>query len=1562
MRNRHKFFILASLLYLLPAVAMADGLVHGTVTIDDKTVTAEYIIMGSEAYLGSGNNACIPQYSVGNVVVPAAITYNNQEYPVTKVSNMAFRLCTKITEVHLPANVTRVGDFAFQGCRALLKVELPSALTSIGTGAFIDLPYLYKIDCHATTPPTWEYNDVFKSHTGGIGDSQIYSYGIMLCVPESSQEAYSTALYSNSNLGWITPDGWGRFENIYNTYDENAEAYTVYNASDHSLTFYYDGMRSERTGTTYDLNIWNDVTESTPAWITEHANDIQSVEFAPSFQFARPETTVQWFCGCANLDTIVGWEYLDTEEVLGMGSMFRGCQNLTSEDIELTHFNTAKVKSMGRMFEDCQGLTTLDFYFFYTQNCENMRKMFSNCSNLTSVNLNTFTTDNVVHFDSMFYNCSKLETLDISFFKINEEAQTISDDYNGLMRMLMNCSSLKSLIIPSSIRTMGLFMFQGCTGMEDVYYYGPGPFTWYSAIGDFAPNRATRFHVLASAYQDWVNTHGLFANVTFVGDLCPNGDPLPLFGSADWEYVNELTQAGQSVNAIMMKDFIVNTMVGTWDHPFTGTFDGNGHTLIVNYAFTTGDGGVYNEAFIGPFRTIRNAEIKNLIVGGSISTTKQRSAVGGLVGFCRDNGNENVQNTITNCHVSVLITGSFTRMSGFIGASISSGTDKVTNTVNGCLFDGRFEYIDSGVDYPTTYAGVITCFGTPSNQIVNHCFENGSYGGRINNYTFCGMFDNTYGMVHSSTNNCYCITESMAGNAKRAYSITVENNDNLKFVFGFIDTTPEPIAEYDVSGIIAHSPGLELAGVRYVEDINDIEVFYTYYAGSGETVCGTISAEGLDYDIQRITATNGATAHIYGTAFDAFTVLLASGNTVVHVTTELYHISLDAVNLDNQMVLHDQEGVSTLVGINNLTLSKDVAWNTLCLPFDVPNLSGTYLEGATLRVLDTITFENRVIVYHFKDTTAINADKPYLVKVSENVNNPYFYPVTIKRSLPPGMKIRFDENQYKGFSILGNYNYMTADDLNKDINDYTALYLDGTSLRVVDSTTTLPGFNVFFEILEMPLSDAEAVVLDIEGYNNIFIDLDDLTSDNLFYKDGDWNNPENWAIETLPDGSQKVHIEGQAVIPSNYIAEANEIVIDNGSITIKDGGQLIHNNEGVVATVEKNITGHAYNLGGGWNFISQPTTNFITPSLGNGFLTEDSTKYDLYYYDEPTHYWRNYKSHEANYYIEPDKGYLYANEAGTTLVMSGTVRPSTSSFTINNLSYTSTAAPLSGWNLVGNPFACNAVIDKSCYTIVGNAINSEAHEANSYVIPPCTGVMVKATESDQTVTFTKTTDQASQGRNLQIMLSQAVSTRSTALLDKAIVSFTEGNELEKFVFNEDNAKLYIPQDGKDYAIVCVSAGTDIASNVSTNEVSVNFEANENGTYTISVNPEGVEMDYLHLIDNMTGADVDLLDSPTYTFTAKTTDYVSRFRLVFNVNDASTSSASDAPFAFINNGQIIVTAADACNACLQVVDVMGRIVVSTDVARNVSTSEMTPGVYVLRLINGNNVKTQKIIIQ
>lgn len=52
---------------------------------------------------------------------------------------------------------------------------------------------------------------------------------------------------------------------------------------------------------------------------------------------------------------------------------------------------------------------------------------------------------------------------------------------------------------------------------------------------------------------------------------------------------------------------------------------------------------------------------------------------------------------------------------------------------------------------------------------------------------------------------------------------------------------------------------------------------------------------------------------------------------------------------------------------------------------------------------------------------------------------------------------------------------------------------------------------------------------------------------------------------------------------------------------------------------------------------------------------------------------------------------------------------------------------------------------------------------------------------------------------LQVAVAQA-NTRGLAVQDKAIVSFNAGDELGKFYFGESNAKLYIPQNGKELAI------------------------------------------------------------------------------------------------------------------------------------------------------------------
>ena len=179
--------------------------------------------------------------------------------------------------------------------------------------------------------------------------------------------------------------------------------------------------------------------------------------------------------------------------------------------------------------------------------------------------------------------------------------------------------------------------------------------------------------------------------------------------------------------------------------------------------------------------------------------------------------------------------------------------------------------------------------------------------------------------------------------------------------------------------------------------------------------------------------------------------------------------------------------------------------------------------------------------------------------------------------------------------------------------------------------------------------------------------------------------------------------------------------------------------------------------------------------------------------------------------------------------------------------------------------------------------------------------------------------------------------------------FGEGQQLPKFQLRESSTKVYIPQDGEDYAIVSVGK---------VDELPVNFKANKNGEYTLTVSETlNSQLSALSLLDNLTGARIDLLATPSYTFNALTTDYASRFKLVFATGDADNSE----DFAFISNGNIIING----EGTLQVIDALGRILLTqknTTANCKLSTANYKPGVYVLRLINGEDVKTQKIVIK
>ena len=366
------------------------------------------------------------------------------------------------------------------------------------------------------------------------------------------------------------------------------------------------------------------------------------------------------------------------------------------------------------------------------------------------------------------------------------------------------------------------------------------------------------------------------------------------------------------------------------------------------------------------------------------------------------------------------------------------------------------------------------------------------------------------------------------------------------------------------------------------------------------------------------------------------------------------------------------------------------------------------------------------------------------------------------------------------------------------------------------------------------------------------------------------------------------------------------------------------------------ITGYGTSTGG-YYLIASPINASVDPENVTSML---SNAYDLYAFDQTgggnNREWRNYKANSFN--LEPGQGYLYANSANVDLVFTGSAYQGT---TFDVTLTKATSPNFEGWNLVGNPFAEEIAYiadGRDFYTMQEDG--SKILVSTSNTIQPMEGVFVVATTDGETMTFTTTAPQP-QGSKFVLNLNDGHN-----VIDRAIVRFGQGRQLPKLQLFKNDTKVYIPMDGQDYAVVCAEE---------MGEMPVNFRAESNGTYSLSLSTDNVEFAYLHLIDNLTGNDVDLLQTPSYSFEAKTTDYTSRFKLVF-----ATGNNTDS-FAFYSNGSFVIN--NEGNATLQVIDVNGRIIKSESIngCTNVNVNA-APGVYMIRLVNGDNVKVQKVVVR
>lgn len=163
---------------------------------------------------------------------------------------------------------------------------------------------------------------------------------------------------------------------------------------------------------------------------------------------------------------------------------------------------------------------------------------------------------------------------------------------------------------------------------------------------------------------------------------------------------------------------------------FTGTFDGNGHTVTLEITAKTN--------YVGLFKTLAGgAVVKNVITAGSVTTTGKK-CVAGIAGYATDNVK------IENCKNTASITGN-KNVGGILGEAYNN-EESISVGIKNCANEGAVNGTGSAV-------GGIVGKMEGQNSIID-CYNRGNITG-FNNYA--GIVGQSTGALVATIKNCYSV-------------------------------------------------------------------------------------------------------------------------------------------------------------------------------------------------------------------------------------------------------------------------------------------------------------------------------------------------------------------------------------------------------------------------------------------------------------------------------------------------------------------------------------------------------------------------------------------------------------------------------------------------------------------------------------------------------------------------------------------------------------------------------------------------------------------------------------
>lgn len=414
---------------------------------------------------------------------------------------------------------------------------------------------------------------------------------------------------------------------------------------------------------------------------------------------------------------------------------------------------------------------------------------------------NMFTSESTITVRNSIFNCRSISGFDnsTSFCKATYENCVLAGATLASGSSATNIVYLSTNASASEITSTGCWqansiedVFQNATSL--VYEEGAIPAVKAEYVGtDNTPVGITGGNYPWSVVpsQPTINTE-----TTLVKDA----DGFYKIGSVeDWQELKRIVEnLDPLANAKMTADINLGddqTMIGNGDYnvaanrkPFMGTFDGQGHTLTINYNTTDWEAKTYLGA--APFGYVCSGIIRNLNTVGTITATQE--GVAGLVGWT--NGNTRIE----RCHSSVNIT--FTNEKrGAAGLTYNNYNDNHVLTIADCIYDGT---ITAGSN-KTGSAGLVVYrgYGTVniSNSLVTATFENGM--GTSDCATMVrnpnGIITNCFYKQALNVNQGNQATEEELANGRTAFYLQAGREE--MFWGQTIGTDPQPVLTSDES-------------------------------------------------------------------------------------------------------------------------------------------------------------------------------------------------------------------------------------------------------------------------------------------------------------------------------------------------------------------------------------------------------------------------------------------------------------------------------------------------------------------------------------------------------------------------------------------------------------------------------------------------------------------------------------------------------------------------------------------------------------------------------------------